>query len=137
MRFIAASEEEMIDVGYKIGERLKVGDIVSLVGELGVGKTTLTKGIAKAIGVTKLVNSPTFTIMKIYQGKTTLYHMDLYRLSEDSDDFDLEEYFYMEGITVIEWANNIKSIIPSNSIEINIRLLDNNEREVSYGATIC
>ena len=94
------SSEKMISFGERIGRELEENMVILMEGDLGAGKTTLTKGIAKALGVERVVNSPTFTILKIYDGRLKLYHMDVYRLSNDSGDEYLEEYFEAGGVFV-------------------------------------
>lgn len=101
---IINNEEEMIELGYKIGKVLKKGDILLLEGDLSAGKTTLTKGIGKALGIKKIINSPTYVIMKEYQGDINLYHLDFYRLKEEDNDYDILD-FIKDGITVIEWPS--------------------------------
>lgn len=115
-----SSSEEMINLGYKIGSSLEANMVLALEGDLGAGKTTMTKGIAKGLGITEIINSPTFTIMKIHEGRLTLYHMDVYRLSNDSGDDDLEEFLYQGGVAVIEWASNFPNILPDEYLLINI-----------------
>ncbi len=123
------NSQKMIELGAKIGSQLKPNMVITLEGDLGAGKTTLTKGIASAIGVKGVVNSPTFTIMKIYEGNLKLFHLDVYRI--DSDDFELTEYFEDNGVCVIEWANNIKELLPNDLLQIEIKDLGNNERLVT------
>ena len=97
---------------------MKAGDIIALVGELGAGKTALTKHIAEALGVKEDVTSPTFTIIKEYKsGKLPLYHFDVYRLSCEEEMYELgyEEYFYGDGVCIVEWADKIAGILPKNS----------------------
>ena len=89
-------------------------------GEMGAGKTTFTKGIGIALDIKRVINSPTFTIVKEYHGKYDLYHLDLYRLDGLGDDFDLEEYFTSNGICVCEWPYNIEEILPSEYLKIDI-----------------
>lgn len=122
------NREEMISLGKTIGLHLKANMIVTLEGDLGAGKTTLTKGIALGLGITSIVNSPTFTIMKIYDGRLKLFHLDVYRI--DSDDFELQEYFEEGGVCVIEWANNIKELLPDEVMQITINDLGNDHRLV-------
>ena len=129
------SSNEMISLGEKIGQMAFSGMIITLNGDLGAGKTTLTKGIAKALGITKIVNSPTFTIMKIYDGKYRLYHMDVYRINSSSDDFELEEYLYLDGVCVIEWAERIKDLLPDNILKIDILNTSETERHVIISAS--
>lgn len=119
--FKIINPEQMIALGYIIGSLAKENMVLTLEGDLGAGKTTLTKGIALGLGIKSIVNSPTFTIMKIHHGRLTLYHMDVYRLSNDSGDDYLEEYFEASGICVIEWANNISYILPQEVLKIIIK----------------
>ena len=117
---ITRNYEETIEYGYKIGKLLEVGDCILLAGDLGAGKTTFTKGIGKALGVTRVINSPTFTIVKEYHGDLDLYHLDLYRLDGLGNDFDLEEYFSKDGVVVCEWPDNVSEIIPDEYLLIEI-----------------
>lgn len=116
------NESQMIKLGEEIGKNAFKGMVITLVGDLGAGKTTMTKGIGRALNITRVINSPTFTIMKIYEGTLTLYHMDVYRIDNNSGDDYLEEYFYLDGVSVIEWADNISDIIPNNRLEISIEI---------------
>ena len=111
---------ETIELGYKIGSLLAPGDVLLLAGDLGAGKTTFTKGIGKALGIKRTINSPTFTIVKEYNGTLDLYHLDLYRLEGLGTDFDLEEYFSKDGVVVCEWPNNVSEILPSEYLLIEI-----------------
>lgn len=121
--------EEMIDLGKQIGKLVKSNMVITLNGDLGAGKTTLTKGIALGLEIKDIVNSPTFTIMKIYDGRIRLYHLDVYRIKGD-DDFELEEYFDNDGVCVIEWAENIKELLPTNLLNIQILNIGGNSRQV-------
>ena len=104
--------------------------VILLEGDLGAGKTTLTKGIALALGIKRVVNSPTFTILKIYEGRLNLYHMDVYRLDNESGDEYLEEYFEAGGVSVVEWAHQVSNILPNEYLLINIKYLDTLTRKV-------
>ena len=117
---ITRNYKETIEYGYKIGKLLEAGDCILLAGDLGAGKTTFTKGIGKALGVTRVINSPTFTIVKEYHGDLDLYHLDLYRLDGLGNDFDLEEYFSRDGVVVCEWPDNVSEIIPDEYLLIEI-----------------
>ena len=117
---ITRNFEETIEYGYKIGKLLEAGDCILLAGDLGAGKTTFTKGIGKALGIKRVINSPTFTIVKEYHGDLDLYHLDLYRLDGLGNDFDLEEYFSKDGIVVCEWPDNVSEIIPDEYLLIEI-----------------
>ena len=124
--------DEIIKIGKKIGLKAFPNMLITMNGDLGAGKTTMTKGIAKGLGITKVVNSPTFTIMKIYEGRLTLYHLDVYRITNPDLDFELEEYFEDDGVCVIEWANQIEKLLPSSYMNINIKDLGDNKRELEF-----
>lgn len=129
--FITKNQEGTIAVGEKLGKLLKPGDVVLLTGDLSAGKTTFTKGIGKAIGVKKIINSPTFTIVKEYRGdEFTLYHLDLYRLDGLNQDFDLEEYIQSDGICVIEWPYQVKELIPDEYIKVSLKLTGESNRSI-------
>ena len=120
LKIITNDYNETIEVGYKIGSLLEKGDVLLLAGDLGAGKTTFTKGIGKALGIKRTINSPTFTIVKEYNGLLDLYHLDLYRLDGLGNDFDLEDYFSKDGVVVCEWPNNVKEILPKEYLLIEI-----------------
>lgn len=119
------NEQETGEVGYRLGQLLNKGDVVCLIGDLGAGKTTITKSIAKALEVDDYITSPTFTIVNEYDGKYPLYHFDVYRISSSEDMYEIgfEEYLYGEGICIIEWANLIEDMLPEEymSIELNYK----------------
>lgn len=127
---IIKSPEEMIELGEKLGTVAFPNMLITMLGDLGAGKTTMTKGIAKGLGINGVVNSPTFTIMKIYEGRLKLYHLDVYRIDNPLDDFELEEYFEDDGVCVIEWANQISELLPEDRLDIEILDLGNDERKV-------
>lgn len=102
--------------------------IICLDGELGSGKTVFTKGIANALGIQESITSPTFTIIKEYEGELPLYHMDVYRLNGDVDGTGIEEYFTKGGVVVIEWADMVKDILPKERLEIKFRVAGENKR---------
>lgn len=113
-----------------IAEKAFKGMIVGLTGDLGSGKTTFTKFFSQAIGVKDNLNSPTFTILKIYEGNFALYHMDVYRLEEVGYDFELDDFIYGDGISVIEWYQYIKEMLPKNIISIDFKVIDEYARDV-------
>ncbi len=134
-KFRTHSNEETIKLGEKLGNLLNKGDVILLVGDLSGGKTTLTKGIGKALGVERIINSPTFTIVKTYKGKkANLYHLDLYRLDGLNNDFDLEDYIETDGVCVIEWPHQVDELLPDEYINITLSILDLNEREIVIDA---
>lgn len=102
--------------------------IICLDGELGSGKTVFTKGIANALGITEPITSPTFTIIKEYEGELPLYHMDVYKLDGNTEGVGIEEYFTKGGVVVIEWANTIKDILPVERLDIKFKVVDENKR---------
>ncbi len=116
-------EQDTYDLGKKLGESCKAGDIILLNGDLGVGKTIFTKGFGKGLGIEEPISSPTFTIMQIYeQGRLPLYHFDVYRIAdpEEMDEIGYEDYFFGEGVCLIEWASLIEELIPEHATEIRI-----------------
>ncbi|KGA97774.1 ATP-binding protein [Alkalihalobacillus alcalophilus ATCC 27647 = CGMCC 1.3604] len=125
-----SSPEETMDFATKLGQYLKPGTVLTLEGDLGAGKTHFTKGLAKGLGVKRVVNSPTFTIIKEYKGKMPLYHMDVYRLDDSSEDIGLDEYFYGEGLTVVEWASRIQEQLPKERLEVEIFRVGDTERKI-------
>lgn len=127
---IINDEQEMIAFGKRIGGNAGANTIIILTGDLGAGKTTLTKGIAQGMGIKEIVNSPTFTIMKIYQGKLPLYHLDVYRIENPDYDFELEEYLDNDGVAVIEWGEQIKELLPPEVLEIKILIIDQKMRKL-------
>ena len=128
--FITNNALETIELGNKIGSLLVSGDVVLLTGDLSACKTTITKGIGQALGVKKIINSPTFTIVKVYKGNIPLYHLDLYRLDGLNNDFDLEEYIESDGVCVIEWPFQVKEILPKEYILITLNRLDEDKRSI-------
>lgn len=117
------SAEDTHALGKKLGENAKPGDVYTLLGDLGVGKTVLTKGIADGLGIKEAICSPTFTIVQVYdEGRMPFYHFDVYRIGdiEEMDEIGYEDYFYGDGLTMIEWANLIEEILPSKRKEITI-----------------
>lgn len=114
------SLQETIDLGKKLGHLLRPGMMITLNGDLGAGKTTFTKGIGQALGIERVINSPTFTILKQYQGIYQLSHFDAYRLEGQSDDLGFEEIFDSDDICVIEWPEFIEDILPENRLDITI-----------------
>lgn len=137
MRFISNSVQETIEIGSKLAKRLKRGDVIALVGELGSGKTIFTKGIAKGLGLknARYVNSPSFVIIKEYKARMPLYHLDLYRLDKahSLDSLNYDEYLYGGGITVIEWADKIRKLLPQKYIEVRLSAIGENKRKIEVG----
>ena len=123
MVFESNSEKETYDFGKELGARAVPGSVLCIDGDLGVGKTVFTKGFAKGLGVEDDVVSPTFTIIQIYEeGRLPLYHFDVYRIGEPDEMYEIgfEDYFYGEGVCLIEWASLIEELLPENAIRIKI-----------------
>ena len=117
------SPEETFELGKKIGEAAKPGQVYTLNGDLGVGKTVFTQGVAAGRGITEPVSSPTFTIVQVYEeGRLPFYHFDVYRIGdiEEMEEIGYDDYFFGEGICLIEWAELIRDILPEKRIEITI-----------------
>ena len=122
--------KETYEIGMELGKRAAAGDIVCLNGDLGVGKTVFTQGFAAGLGIDGPVNSPTFTIVQEYdEGRIPLYHFDVYRIGavEEMDEIGYEEYFFGEGVCLIEWSNLVEEIIPANAMSVVI------EKDLSKG----
>lgn len=120
------SRDQTIALGEKIGKLLQAGDVLVLDGDLGAGKTTFTKGIGKGLGITDLIKSPTFTIIREYHdGRLPLYHMDAYRLENGgAEDLGLEEYFDSDGVSVVEWAEFVEDELPDDFLAIHFKRTD-------------
>ena len=121
------SDNETIAVAQNIESEKFPNMFICLNGELGSGKTVFTKGFAHAMGIEE-VTSPTFTIIKEYNGELPLYHMDVYRLEDANEDIGIEEYFEKGGVTIIEWSDIIKDILPKERLDIKIKIVDENTR---------
>lgn len=127
------SKEETMKFGYKVANLLPSGSVLTFTGDLGAGKTTFVRGLAEGLGIKETVQSPTFNIMKIYlKGNRPLIHIDAYRLADIDTDIGLDEYIgYETGITVIEWPEFIKKLIPNSSIEITILNKGGDDRSIT------
>lgn len=137
--FETNSEKETFELGYSIGQKAQAGEVYALLGDLGVGKTIFTKGVAAGLAVKEPVNSPTFTIVQVYDsGRLPFYHFDVYRIGdlEEMDEIGYEDYFFGEGLCLVEWANLIEELMPKETRWITI------EKDLSKGfdyrrLTIC
>ncbi len=125
MEFIVDSVEKTISIGTEIGKNANEGDIICLIGDLGTGKTHITKGIAEGLNVDDHITSPTFNIVNEYDGRLKLYHFDVYRVN-DPDEIEaigFDEYIFGDGVSIIEWANYIEELIPEDHLRITIEKL--------------
>ena len=140
-----ATPAETFEIGRRLGALLLPGHVICLYGELGAGKTVFAQGVALGLAVVNPVTSPTFTIINEYSGRYPVYHMDFYRLSDplDLEDLGYSEYFYGNGVTLIEWSERAAELLPETRLDVNIRLSDDpglslDHREIGflpYGAT--
>ncbi|MFP4015769.1 MAG: tRNA (adenosine(37)-N6)-threonylcarbamoyltransferase complex ATPase subunit type 1 TsaE [Halanaerobiales bacterium] len=130
------SEEETHNIGQQIGSMVEPGQIILLSGKLGAGKTILTQGICDGLGVDEDVTSPTYNLINEYEGDLTVYHMDLYRLEEEEDLYDLgiEDYLESDGIIIIEWPDLVYDLIPPDFIYIKIGVEEKEVRKISFEA---
>jgi tRNA threonylcarbamoyladenosine biosynthesis protein TsaE len=130
-----ASQAETIQLGRRLGALLKEGDVLALAGELGSGKTCLTKGIALGLGVSPdtVVTSPSFALVNEYEGRMTLFHMDVYRLESLSEVLSagLEEYLYGQGVVVLEWADRWPEILTEQTLTVELRIIDEHRRQIT------
>ena len=122
------NEEETIELAQNIESEKFPNMVICLRGDLGTGKTVFTKGIAQALGISEVITSPTFNIIKEYDGELPLYHMDVYRLDSKVDDLGLDEYYKKGGIVVIEWADMIEDYLPEERLDISIKAVDEDVR---------
>ncbi|WP_271854202.1 tRNA (adenosine(37)-N6)-threonylcarbamoyltransferase complex ATPase subunit type 1 TsaE [Planococcus maritimus] len=126
------SPEQTEELAMRVASLLQPGDLLILEGDLGAGKTTFTKGLAKGLGIERTVNSPTFTILKQYDGRVNLNHFDVYRLENSDEDIGFDELFAEEAVSVVEWAQFIDDYLPTDRLEIVIRRLSEEAREVEF-----
>ncbi|MBA2679299.1 MAG: tRNA (adenosine(37)-N6)-threonylcarbamoyltransferase complex ATPase subunit type 1 TsaE [Ktedonobacteraceae bacterium] len=149
---ISESSTQTQEIGRRLGKLVSAGDLLLLDGQLGTGKTTFTQGLASGMNIAEVVNSPTFTLLKEYQGKESvvshssqekkspglaLYHFDLYRLDEPEEIFDLgfEDYFYGSGVSVVEWSGKAEMLWPTERLYIRLRSMDETKRRLTFIAT--
>ena len=132
LTFTTHSAEETIALGEKIGSLLKKGDVIAMQGTLAAGKTTITKGIAKALGINDTITSPTFCLISEYYGKMPLYHMDVYRLEggEDFVNLGTDDMIYGDGVSIIEWSEKIMEELPKRTIILRITPEENGSRKI-------
>ena len=123
------SEDDTIELAENIESEKFPTMVICLEGDLGSGKTMFAKAFAKADGINENITSPTFTIIKEYEGELKLFHMDVYRLSDVKQDIGIEEYFTKKGVCIIEWADLIEDILPKNRLDIKIKIIDENTRQ--------
>ncbi|WP_067841769.1 tRNA (adenosine(37)-N6)-threonylcarbamoyltransferase complex ATPase subunit type 1 TsaE [Amphibacillus sediminis] len=116
-QFETYTAEDTQRLGQKLALLLRPNDVITLSGDLGAGKTTFTKGIGTGLGVMRMINSPTFTIVKTYHGELPLYHIDAYRLEDSEEDIGFDEYFNGDGISVVEWPQFIESFLPDERLD--------------------
>ncbi|MGT2910349.1 tRNA (adenosine(37)-N6)-threonylcarbamoyltransferase complex ATPase subunit type 1 TsaE [Streptococcus cameli] len=116
------NESELMVIGQKIGHLLQKRDVLVLSGNLGAGKTTLTKGIAKGLEIDQMIKSPTYTIVREYEGRVPLYHLDVYRIGDDPDSIDLDDFLFGEGVTVIEWGELLEPSLLGDYLQVSLQV---------------
>lgn len=131
-RHISRSESETFKIAHDFAQSLVPGSVVALSGELGTGKTVFARGVAGYLKVKQQVTSPTFTLINEYCGTIPLYHMDLYRLNNlpEIEDIGVEDYFYSDGICLVEWAEKLEGLLPEHAVTIYLKQIDKNRREI-------
>lgn len=139
IRIRTVSPEETMDLGEKIGRQLNGGEVICLTGDLGAGKTHFTKGVARGLGISETVTSPTFTLINEYSGRLPLYHVDVYRLCDPDEAYDLglEEYLYGDGVTLVEWPERVAELLPPGYMAVEINRVDEkdeNTRDIKITA---
>ncbi|MDN4608404.1 tRNA (adenosine(37)-N6)-threonylcarbamoyltransferase complex ATPase subunit type 1 TsaE [Sporosarcina highlanderae] len=133
IEFDVHSQEETEQIAMKLASLLSPPDVLTLEGDLGAGKTTFTKALAKGLGITRTVNSPTFTILKQYEGEDFLFnHLDVYRLADSDEDLGWNELFYGDAISVVEWAHLIEDDLPSERLEIRLQHTGDTSRKLLF-----
>ena len=132
VRYESRSAEETRRIGEVLAERLKSGDVVATIGELGAGKTCFLQGLVRGLGVTETATSPTFVMMNQYRGRLPVYHLDAYRTESLTEllDLGLEEFLYGDGVTVVEWADKLLPLLPPHAIVVTISGLGDEPREI-------
>lgn len=127
------SEEETMEIAENLESEKFPGMVICLDGELGSGKTVFVKGFAKALGINDVITSPTFSLVKEYlNGEMPLYHMDVYRLDENNNDFGFNDYLNMNGVCIIEWPEMIQDMLPEERLDVKIKVLDENTRVLIF-----
>ena len=135
MKKLSRSTNQTLSIGKHIAEKLRGGEIILLSGSLGAGKTVLAKGIAQGLGISKNeVISPSFVLLRVHKGRYLLHHFDLYRLKIPQDILNLgyEEYFYSDGITVIEWPERLKFLLPKEFLKIKLCIKGKHQRDIQF-----
>lgn len=127
------NEEELLALGERLGHLLQKDDVLILTGELGAGKTTFTKGLAKGLDICQMIKSPTYTIVREYEGRLPLYHLDVYRIGDDPDSIDLDDFLFGEGVTVIEWGELLGENLPEDYLKLSF-LKKEDGRELVFEA---
>lgn len=133
IKFVTNNTEETIELGKKIGNYLRKGDVIAMQGTLAAGKTTITKGIAQSLDISETITSPTFCLISEYEGKMPLYHMDVYRLDNEEDFANLgtEDMIYGNGISIIEWSEKIMNELPKKTIILKIEPQEDGSRIIT------
>lgn len=137
LEIITSSSAETERVGERLAPLLHAGDLIAFCGDLGAGKTTFVKGLARGMGATNLVSSPTFVIMHIYEGRLPIYHFDAYRLQNSTDLLNIgaEEYIGTDGVACIEWSERVKELIPEDCLRLELGYFETEKRKLTFKGT--
>jgi tRNA threonylcarbamoyladenosine biosynthesis protein TsaE len=135
LTLVTESDQETVELGFRVGTLLEGGDVVALIGELGSGKTWFTKGIARGLGIgaETIVTSPSFALVNEYAGRTTLFHIDVYRLNNLSEllSAGIEEYLQSGGVAVLEWADKWPEILPEDTLKVELTIINDRSRRIT------
>lgn len=134
IKMMSNREEDTLQIAKTLATFVSAGDVISLSGNLGVGKTAFSRGFAKGLDIDERITSPTFTIVKEYEGRLPLYHMDVYRLEYSEEDLGFDEYFYGDGVAIVEWAEFIEDFLPDEYLAIKILRTGETSREITIEA---
>ncbi|TCS93282.1 tRNA (adenosine(37)-N6)-threonylcarbamoyltransferase complex ATPase subunit type 1 TsaE [Hazenella coriacea] len=134
--FITNDELETKQLAKQMALFLQAGDVLALEGDLGAGKTTFAQGLAEGLEVSDKVDSPTFTIIKEYNGRIPFYHMDVYRLDPETDELGLEDYFYGQGICLVEWASQVETLLPEQTIWLRLTVQSDGKRQIQLKSNL-
>lgn len=134
LKMISNKEKDTLQIAEVLATFVEAGDVITLSGDLGVGKTAFSKGFAKGLEIQERITSPTFTIVKEYEGRLPLYHMDVYRLEYSEEDLGFDEYFYGDGVAIVEWAEYIEDFLPEEYVGITMTRTGDTSREITIEA---
>lgn len=134
LTMISNDEQDTLHIAETLARYVEAGQVITLSGDLGVGKTTFARGFAKGLRIAGRITSPTFTIVKEYEGRLPLYHMDVYRLEHSEEDLGFDEYFFGDGVALVEWAEFIVDFLPAQYLQVTIERTGETSRKITFEA---